>query len=51
MQRYRFDLKLKRKRQGILEIPTKLHKLFISFFVFLWLYEAYGFSFRSSVVF
>ena len=24
MQRYRFDLKLKRKRQGILEIPAKL---------------------------
>jgi len=24
MQRYRFDLKLKRKWQGILEIPAKL---------------------------
>ena len=50
-QRYEIFLKLKRKWQGILKIPAKLHKLFISFFVFLWLYEAYGFSFRSFVVF
>ena len=29
MQRYRFDLKLKRKRQGIIEIPAKIVLFFI----------------------